>query len=447
MLTRLRPPRAFPTGSLTIGVGCLASGAGAYGFLIVTARVLGPARFTPLSQLWTVALMLGPGIFLTVEQEITRRVSQLATQDSDWRAAVLRRSQAGAVLAIVSMVIALGMSPLIVHRVFAGNAMLFVGLELAFPAYLAQHVTLGRLAGSRRFTRYALVVGSEGITRVVGATALAMGGVRSPGVYGLFVGGAPFIGVLAFGGWRAARQLRTVDRNEGLSAAGAAIGALLAGSLANQVLLMVPPLAVVLLARPGETEEAATLVVAMVLVRVPLFLFNAVLATLLSQLSDSVGAGSRDLFHRALGRLLVLVAGCTGVSIVLGAVAGPWLVSRVFGPEYRLRGVDVAILAGACGAYLAAVVLGQALIAMRAHLLVSAAWLIGLAGFAAALAFERPVLDRVELAFLVGCTISALAMGAQVFCVVWGRPPDAELIRNGRLEEKRSVCANTSITA
>jgi O-antigen/teichoic acid export membrane protein len=402
LLTRV----SLPDGAYAIGVGCVISGVAAYAFLAVTARVLGPVRFTPLSQLWALALLLSPGTFLAVEQEVTRAVAARDTVGEGYGAVVRAAGGVGAVVCGLWLAAVAVSAPFLLGRLFEHQWLLLIGLAASLPSYFALHLTWGTLAGSRRFGRYATLTAGEGLLRLALCLALVVAGVRSAGPYGLVVGITPLLLVATAGRLRAGPR----GPHHPWRSAGRKVGELLGGSLFNQVLLMVPPIFVALLATPAERTKAGTFVVAMVLVRVPLFLFNAVLASMLALLAREAVDSSPARFRRTRRRLLLLVVAFGAISTVLAAGIGSELLRLFFGEGFTLGRADLAILGAACGAYMVALILGQALVAQAQHFRTTVAWGCGLATFGLALFVHGSVVPRVESAFLAGCLVAALVM-------------------------------------
>ena len=54
---------SLPGAIVPMAAGVVVLGFTAYGFLIVTARTLGPERYAPLSVLWALVFLVGPGLF------------------------------------------------------------------------------------------------------------------------------------------------------------------------------------------------------------------------------------------------------------------------------------------------------------------------------------------------------------------------------------------------
>ena len=70
----------LPKGTMAVGVGLILSGITSYGFLSLSARALGPEEYAPLGLLWTAMFLLGPGLFLPVEQEVSRALAERSAQ-------------------------------------------------------------------------------------------------------------------------------------------------------------------------------------------------------------------------------------------------------------------------------------------------------------------------------------------------------------------------------
>ena len=65
----------LPGGIAPVAAGLIVLGITAYGFLIVAARSLGAERYAPLAVLWALVFLIGPGVFVPLEQELARAIS------------------------------------------------------------------------------------------------------------------------------------------------------------------------------------------------------------------------------------------------------------------------------------------------------------------------------------------------------------------------------------
>jgi O-antigen/teichoic acid export membrane protein len=184
---------------------------------------------------------------------------------------------------------------------------------------------------------------------------------------------------------------------------------LVGGQALAQLLVNGGPIAVVLLAAPGQEATASRFLAALLIARIPLFFFQAIQSSLLPGLARLEAVGDRVGFVGLVRRLVSLVA-ALGVVAVLGSwLAGPWAVRIGFGADFALGRRDLALLAGAAGAVMLAHVLAHALIALAGHLRVTAGWAAGVALALVVLALGDDLVLRVELALLAGSVFAAAA--------------------------------------
>ena len=403
-------PRAYlPSGTLTVGVGLAVAGLTAYGFLMVAGRALGPERSAPLSALWALVFLAGPGFFLPLEQEVARAVAARRAVGVGGGPVIKRAAVAGvAILVLLLALTAAGSGPLL-RELLDDEVLLFVGLLLALTGYSLEHLTRGALSGNGRFAPYGVVIGTEGVVRLLVCVALALAGVATAGPYGLALGVAPFVAVAV--ALRGQRGLVNPGPDASWGEVSTALGWLLAGSILGQLLINAGPLAVKALATEAEDAQASRFLAGLVIARVPLFLFQAVQASMIPALSSMAAAGKRAEFrHRFRQLALVIVA--MGVAATLGALAvGPDVVSLLFGSKFRLPRDDLALLAAASAAYVLALLNAQALIAMAGYRPVVWAWAAGVTVFAAVTASLDELLFRVEMGFLCGSVVAAAVMG------------------------------------
>jgi O-antigen/teichoic acid export membrane protein len=161
----------------------------------------------------------------------------------------------------------------------------------------------------------------------------------------------------------------------------------------------------------AERELAADFIVGFFLARIPILLFQAVQAALLPKLAGLIGSGRHDDFRAGLRKLLVIVVGIGVLGVVGGYILGPTAGEILFGDKFTLDGRDLALLAAGSGLFILALTLAQALIAVMGHSRATYAWAAGNVAFwAIAVAAARDLFLRVELGFVAGSGIAALAM-------------------------------------
>jgi O-antigen/teichoic acid export membrane protein len=298
----------------------------------------------------------------------------------------------------------------LMDKLFDGEALLLVGLLVGLVGYFVEFLARGTLAGNGRFRSYGLVLALDGVARLVGCAALAVLGVATAGPYGIVVGAAPLVATgIAMRGQRGRAGAGPEPDPHELSTA---LGWLLAASVLAQSLVNAGPLAVKLLATDAEKTIAGTFLAGLIVARIPLFLFQAIQASALPKLSRLAAAGEPHDFQTALRRLLLLV-GTLGLAGTCGAlVLGPWVVTLLFGPEFRLAARDMTVLAAATAAYMLAMTMAQALIALAGYARVALGWLAGVVAFAVVTALGSDLLTRVETGLLAGSVTAAVAMAA-----------------------------------
>ena len=150
------------------------------------------------------------------------------------------------------------------------------------------------------------------------------------------------------------------------------LGWLLLGSVFAAGLVNAGPVAANILKADGEKELVTWFGYGVLLSRIPLFLFQAVQAALLPRLSRLAARNEIAEFRVGFRKLLVLVLS-VGVAGTLGAwLVGPFVIEKVYGPT--LSGRTMAMLALGSAAYMVALALAQAVIALRGHALVALGW-------------------------------------------------------------------------
>lgn len=408
-----------------MGVGLVLSGVASYAFLALAARGLGPARFAPLSVLWSTLFVAGPGLFQPVEQELSRSVAGRIAEGRGY-ATLLRRAvllTAGLFGAVTALTLAL--SPLIVEELLSGSWTLLAALVVGIGGYAASHVVRGHLAGTQDFVRYAQWFGADAVVKAVPCVVLVAAGVATTGAYGAVLASAAYVGALVAG--RSRWDLGPPeDRPTPWGELTRSMGHLLATSAAVAALLNAGTVAVELLAGPDEADRAGIFLTGLVVARVPLFFYQAVQAALLPRLTALATSGRLPDFRRGLAQLLGLL-GVLTVATTLGALAaGSWAVGLLFGAEYRdLGGVDMAALALSSMVAMAALTIGQALIALHLQARVWWPWLAGMVVFVAVAAWSSDDLFvRVEVASVASAVAVLVLMAAQTVPVLRRGVPD-----------------------
>jgi O-antigen/teichoic acid export membrane protein len=269
----------------------------------------------------------------------------------------------------------------------------------------------GTLSSNGRFTGYARFFGVDGMARVALAAALALVGVATAGPFGVVLALAPFLGAAT--ALVGQRGLLEPGPDAHWAELTRALGWLLAGTVSLALIVQGGTIAVDLLASPDESEAAGVFLNGLVIARIPLFLFQAVLASLLPRLSRLAGGGQLDAFRSALTRLVVAILGVGVVTTIAAALVGPLVVEALFGSASTLGARDLGLLAATFILIMVAICLDQALIALSGHQLMALGWVLSLAVFVVVTALGDDLFLRVELGLL------AAAVTASAWMVTW----------------------------
>ena len=421
-MARRRNP--LPKGTAAVGVGLMLSGVTSYVFLSLSSRALGVDKYAPLGLLWTTLFLLGPGLFLPVEQEVSRALAERAAQKIGG-APVIRKAGllAAGLLGTVLLGLAIG-APALLDKLFDDQVLLLIGLAIGLIGTALGHLVRGTCSGQGRFRAYAIFLGADGLLRVAMCGALVATGVDTAGPYGIAVGLAPLLAVpISLWGEKGLLQ---PGREAKWKEVSGALAALLVGSILSFTLINGSPLAIKYFGSEAEEADAGRFLNGLIIARVPLFLFQAVQASLLPRLSALAGSGRIAEFRSGMWNLLLVTIGLGGVATVTAFAVGPQAVLLMFGEEYRLDHRTLGLLALGCALYMIASALAQAVIALNGHRWVAMSWAIGVITFVvtAAVAADDLFL-RVEIGLLAGSGAAVLAMALSLIArLASGAKPD-----------------------
>ena len=397
---------AIPEGTLSIGIGLLVAGVTIYIFFKIGQQALGQEKFKPLVSLWFVMFAIAPGFFLPIEQELSRAVAHRRALNQGVGPVVKKVALLCAVTVVFLLALILLLSPMINDNLFEGNVIITVSLAIAIVTYGALYFTKGLSSGLGKFSAYGFIVGADGAIRVLACTALLLLGVTQLSAYSLIIVITPIIGVMIV---LLAGQLKT---ESGPPATWSEITEnlvwLLGGSIFAAALVNAGPLTVDLL---GDSQDAIRVTQfgnAVLLTRVPLFLFQAVQAALLPRLTRLAARGDLVEFKIGFRRLVVLVIG-VGIFGTIGAfLFGPFFLDLVYGGGIDRRTLTLLALASAI--YMMALAIAQAVIALRGHRLVALGWLLSFLSYViCAWKVSQDLFLRVEVALVVSSTVALVS--------------------------------------
>ncbi|MEV7214917.1 hypothetical protein AB0O31_17695 [Kitasatospora cineracea] len=398
---------ALPPGTLAVAGGTVVLGAASYVHLGVAGHSLDTEDMANVSVLWTIVMSVGIGVFFPIEQELTRIVAARAVLGHG-AAPVLRRAavMTAAILGTVLLVLAVAAGP-IADGLFHGDRALVAALGGAFTGMAVCYLTRGVLAGLGRFGAYGVQLGVDGGLRMVLAFGCAVSGLHSALAFSLVLAVAPVIATLV----TLPPLLRAIGPGEriGWRELTSGLGLLVCSTLLSQVVVNAAVLSTKLLA-PTDSVLIAALLNALVLARVPLFVFGSLQASLLNGLSAAFAAGDRAAFSAMLRKIAVVVGGLGLLGGIPATVLGPWLIQVLFGAQPRLGCLDFLLLSAGTVAYMFAMVLGQALMVFERHNLQLACWGLGTAVLVGVTAVPGDVATRVILAYALGSLATVLGM-------------------------------------
>ena len=409
----------IPEGTISIGIGLLVAGLTIYIFFKIGQQALGQEKFKPLVSLWFVMFAIAPGFFLPVEQELSRAIAHRRALGQGAGPVVRKVALLSAVIAIFLLALVLAMSPVITGDLFEGNAIITTSLAIAVFTYGALYFTKGLSSGLGKFPQYGFIVGADGAIRVIICLILLIAGVTQLTTYSLVIVLTPIIGVLIiyFTG-----SLRTEDGPPASwSEVTENLAWLLGGSVFAAALVNAGPITVDILGDSTDAVRVTQFGNAVLLTRVPLFLFQAVQAALLPRLARLAAQGNLDEFKVGFRRLVVLVIG-VGIFGTVGSFAvGPFFLELVYG-----GGIDrhtLTLLALASGIYMMALAIAQAVIALNGHRLVAFGWFFSFASYVlCAWTISQDLFLRVEVALVVSSTVALIAFSLSLRSILRASP-------------------------
>lgn len=403
---------ALPEGAVTIAVGLIITGVATYAFFRVGASALGgDEEFAPIAAMWFAMFALAPGFFLPIEQELGRALAHRRALGEGGRPVV---TKIAALTLVVSIVVVVGLaisSPWLTGSYFSGDWLMFGALIIGFLSYAPVHLSRGICSGQGRFTPFAVVVASDGVMKIVGTVALTAIGITAVGAYAFAIAVAPLFAVVAIGLRGSLRtepgppaQWREITQN---------FGWLLLGTACAAVLLNAGPIAANILASENEADAVTRFSYGVLLARVPLFMFQAIQASLLPRLARLAAQRSFDEFRRGL-RLLVIVVAAIGVAgTIFGALLGPWTLRLVYDAD--LGGRTLAMLALSSALYMMALAVSQAVLALEDHAYVALGWVLSLITFVTGTWLSSDdVFQRIEIGLVASSAAAVIAFGLRL---------------------------------
>jgi O-antigen/teichoic acid export membrane protein len=397
-------------GRVILTLGLVADGIGSYLYLTSSGRALGPERFALISVMWAVLFLIGNGLFIPVEQELARSIASSHAQGDDGNGIVSRLATAAGVLVAVVAVIGIALSGTIRAALFRDQTGFVAALIVGVASIACMFLVRGVLAGTGRYAAYGALFMADAAAKAAPALGAAAAGVDEPLVYAWIMATSGFIGCLV-----ALAVARPIGLRRGTGPATpwppilSALGFLLLTSVLSLTVINIGTVAVEVLSGPTEEAAAGIFLSALVIARVPLFLFQAVQAIVLPRLSAKASVGDIHGFRADLRLLAGGLAGLTAVAVVGAFALGAFAQRVLFGDEFdRIDGRDMGLLTLASMLMTGALTLNQAQIALRRQHQTWWPWALALVAFVAVAATSTSdLLGRVEWAM---CAAGAVAL-------------------------------------
>ena len=431
--TTASPSRTpLPEGTLPVAVGLIIAGISSYAFFKVGQQALGKEDFKPIVALWFTTFVFVPGFFLPVEQEVGRALAHRRALSQGGRPVVFKILPLTVGITLILSTGVLAVAPWLTNDFFEGYGVVTAAMILAFACYAPTHLSRGIASGSGRFGAYGIILGLDGLVRIIACTALWLAGVDNVGAYAITVAASPIVGVLIVS---MRGDLRTdPGPPSSYSEITPNLGWLLIGSIMAAALVNAGPLGVNILADSSEAAKVTAFGNGVLLSRVPLFLFQAVQAALLPRLARLAAQGDLTEFREGLRRLMIVVIGVGVIGVVGSFALGTTVLDVVY--DGGLDRSTLTMLAAASALFMLALATSQAVIALQGHRLVALGWVAGMAVFLVVTAFSSDDLFwRVELGLLAGTGVSLIVFMLSLRSrIAAGATPDVESIIDGVFE-------------
>jgi O-antigen/teichoic acid export membrane protein len=335
-------------------------------------------------------------------------------------------------LTSVLIVATLVASPWLTRDMFEGYWSVTVALIITVFAFAPMHIARGIASGSGRFTAYGLILGIDGATRIISCVVLWQLNITSVGAYAMAVALSPIVAVLFVS---ARGDMKTHDGPPAeFSELTPNSSWLLLGSVMAAALVNAGPIGVDVLANASDAEKVTAFGNGVLLSRIPLFLFQAVQASLLPRLARLAAKGNLDEFVQGLSLLLKIVVAVALLGTVGSYVLGPWALDIMY--DGGLDRSTLTLLALASGMYMLCIAIAQAVIALRGHRWVAIGWVSAVVTFLLLTAVSsNDLFLRVEIGLVGGSTaaliVFSLALKSRIAA---GITPNADSMVDGVLD-------------
>ena len=401
------------SGAWLLSGATLASGVLAYAFHILAARTLGADGYGRIAVLWGAMFLVAIVLFRPIEQTASRTIANRIARGWETRSVVASATVVALALLAVATVVMLALWEPITSGLFDGDGTLTLMLVAGVVTYGLSYVVRGLLGGVRWFAGYGLNLVFDGAARLLVALPLLV--VASTGLAGAAMVAAGLAGA-AIPLWVGRRRLAVLrDHGPGerfrpaSTLAFAAPAAVIAG--ADQIVVNGSPVLVVLAG--GTAATAGVVFAATMLVRIPVYVFQGVAASILPNLTRLHATDDTAAFRAAVWRTVGILIGIAGLMAVGAMAVGPPALRIVYGEDFAAGRAALGLLGVGVGLYLAASTISQALLAQDRGAAAALAWAVAAVLFVG-IFFLLPggELMRIAVAFVVSMAAGAGLVGA-----------------------------------
>ncbi|HEY3629428.1 MAG TPA: lipopolysaccharide biosynthesis protein [Jatrophihabitantaceae bacterium] len=388
--------KSYGSGARILSLGIASTGVLSFLYLALASRELSASDYGRVSLLWSITFVILSVLYRPIEQLLSRTIADRRARglhEHPLRTPALIQ----AAFAVAFLIAALALRTWIEKDLFDGRSGLYWILVVAVLAYAGSYFARGWLAGHEHFAGYGGLVLLESTSRFLFAVAAVAGIITGPTPIAIGIAVAPFVSmtVVPF----AIRRMRhehaapPADPDAVEAAAEAADAAVEDGvtelSLRHGSRFAVSVFAIMLAEQ--SLMNAAVLIVqhdsgpalagfvfnVLLIVRVPLQLFQAVQTSILPHLTGMEARDQGAGVARAIRITVTAITAFAGVC-ALGLLAiGPWAMHTVLGDKgFTYERGGLALVAVGMGFHLVAGTLNQAALARGRAASAAAAWLL-----------------------------------------------------------------------
>ena len=399
------------------------SGVGAYLFLALAGRSLGPERFAALGALWATVFLVASAVLGPLEIVIARAVATARGRGEPPEVPIRAGLRVAIVIGVGAVTAAVFAGSVVDELLYAGMH----GFALAGAAAVAG-LAFGAVAKGA-FAATDHLAGWGGYLLVDAATRLGIGLAAAV----LASGQLAFALALAVGPWAAAavasgRLSRLLPSANHLMRArqtthvARATGILVVGATAAATLTYVGPLLIPALVVEPDAHVGGY-VAALSLARLPLFLVTPAIAVVLPRIAISVARSDFEQVRVTARRFISVALGSSIAIGLLSIIAGERIVAVMFGNDFVVPERSLVVAGFASGCWLFATAASSVTISVGRASAATASWCIALlAAGVAFLASGPDAFERTDATVCAGAATAALGAAVTVYLAVLRNP-------------------------